>query len=307
MTTIVIYGDDMGNDNDRYSPRPVEIPSDDEHFYERPLFAYGIFQKGQLAYSRIADCVKNVERGDVHREMHIRDGVPVIKNETSERITKGDKIFFLDGREEDAYATISSTQLGNVYKWDTIDIDERPYNILVTENLKGTFLNRNEEKNYQEYYDGKEDPFFFKVPGFIRAELKEIDTEDDDTIFNIQMYYMLLWTAIDRYCVLKYDVSKRQGKYLRALSEDEIFEEALNYVDPETRDPISSARNATPLYFNKDRPNFIVNFYYTIRSNVVHRGKEEGNNFEALEKSLNDMLDIFDYIIEKTFNDEGEN
>jgi hypothetical protein len=59
-----------------------------------------------LAYSKIADCIETVERDGIHREMHIRDGVPVIKNEISDKITKGDKIHFLDGRKEDAYEII---------------------------------------------------------------------------------------------------------------------------------------------------------------------------------------------------------
>lgn len=292
----------MGNDS-KYDPVPVEMPLEDESFFDRPLFAYGIFQVGQLAHSKIADCVRNVEPDEINREMHIRDGVPVIKNEFSDSISKGEKIHFLDDRKRDAYKIISDTQLGNVYHWDTIDIGQETFNILVTEELKGTFLNVDKNGYYQDYFDGSKDPFFTSTTNFIRKELEMIDHDDDCTIFKIQMYYMLLWSAIERYCVLKYDVSKSQSGYLSALSHDEIFEEALDVVNPKDREEIHAARNASTLYFNKNRPNFIVNYYYTIRSNVAHRGKEPDNNFEALVDSLNDMLDIFDYIIEKTFDD----
>ena len=292
----------MGNNNNDYKPRPVELPSDDSEFFDRPFFAYGIFQKGQLAYSKIADCVKTVECDGIHREMHIRDGVPVIKNEISDKITKGDKIHFLDRRKYDAYKIISNTQLGNVYKWDTVYIDDEKFNILVTENLNGTFLNIDYDGNYQDYFDGSNDPFFSEVPEFISEELKKKNFYED-FIFKYQMHYMLLWSAIERYCVLKYDVFEKQGDYLKALSDDNLFKEALDIVNPRKRDEIYSANNATPFYFNRGRPNFIVNYYYTIRCNVAHRGKDSENNFEALIDSLNDLLNIFDYIIEKTFDD----
>ena len=297
----------MGKRHKNYEPMPVEMPVNDEEFFDRPFFAYGIFQKGQLAYSKINDFVDYVEPADVNREMHIRDGVPVIKNEYSDYISKGEMIYFLDDGKFDAYNVISDTQLGNVYKWDTIDIGDETFNILVTEDLDGTFLNVYKNGHYKDYFDGSEDLFFSKVSEFIHNELEEIDYDDDCTIFRIQMYYMLLWSAIERYCVLKYDVSHSQQGYLNDLSRDEIFQEALEAVNPKNRDGIYSARNATELYFNKSRPNYIVNYYYTIRSNVAHRGKEPENNFEALIDSLNDMLDIFDYVIEKTFDNNEEN
>ena len=299
----MVRGENMSDNNGNYDPRPVELPFDDSEFFDRPFFAYGIFQKGQLAYSKIADCVETVERDGIHREMHIRDGVPVIKNEISDKITKGDKIHFIDGRKADAYEIISNTQLGNVYKWDTVYIGNETFNILVTENLNGTFLNIGDDKNYQDYFDGSDDPFFSEVPEFIAKELRNRNFYED-FIFKYQMHYMLLWSAIERYCVLKYDVSKKQGDYLKALSHDNLFKEALNIVNPRERDEIYSANNATPFYFNTNRPNFIVNYYYTVRCNVAHRGKDPENNFEALIDSLNDLLNIFDYIIEKTFDNK---
>ena len=299
----MVRGENMSDNNGNYDPRPVELPFDDSEFFDRPFFAYGIFQKGQLAYSKIADCVETVERDGIHREMHIRDGVPVIKNEISDKITKGDKIHFIDGRKADAYKIISNTQLGNVYKWDTVYIGNERFNILVTENLNGTFLNIDYDGNYQDHFDGSNDPFFSEVPEFISKELRNRNFYQD-FIFKYQMHYMLLWSAIERYRVLKYDVSKKQGDYLKALSHDNLFKEALEIVNPRNRDEIYSANNATPFYFNTNRPSFIVNYYYTIRCNVAHRGKDPENNFESLIDSLNDLLNIFDYILEKTFDNK---
>ena len=74
--------------------------------------------------------------------------------------------------------------------------------------------------------------------------------------------------------------------YLEKLSKDEVFIEAFEGVRPKARDTIRSVRNASTFYFNRGRKNYIINYYYTIRSNVVHRGKEGENNIDALKDSL---------------------
>lgn len=285
--------------NSEHKLIPVELP-DDELFYQRPFFAYGIFKEGQLAYSKIEDFTEQIEPGDIPRKLYIRDGLPVILGEDDENYnTKGDKVYFNEKKK--AYEIISNTQPGNIFKWDTKVIGDETFNILITENIEGTFVNVDKDGNYLDDFDGSDDPFFSRVPSFIDNELKKIDVEDDDSIFKIQMYYMLLWSAIDRYCTLKYDVSNKQSDYLKKLSEDEVFIEAFESVRPKARDEIRSAINASPFYFNRRRKNYIINYYYTIRSNVVHRGKEGKNNIDALKDSLYDLLDIFNEMIKNTF------
>ena len=300
--SILNIGGIMAYERNDYRLRPVEIPCDYE-FYERPFFAYGLFKKGQLAHSKIADCIENSVPDDIPYELHIRDGYPLIKKIESEKITNGEKIIFNE-KIICAYQIISNTHPGNIYKWDTVVIDGETFNILVTEDLHGTFRNVDENQDYLDSYDGHNDPFFFRVPEFICNELKNLDLEDRNAIFKIQMYYMLLWSAIERHNKLKYYVSNIENDYLRALADDEVYKEAFRIVDPKYRDPIRSAKNASTYYFDKNNQNFIINFYYTIRSNVVHRGKEPENNFDTLVESLEDLLKIYYIMIKKTFGDE---
>lgn len=82
----------VNRDND-YRLRPVETPCEDE-FFERPFFAYGIFKKDQLAHSKIEEFIENIVQDEIPRTLHIRDGVPVIKNVETEKVTKGEKIRF---------------------------------------------------------------------------------------------------------------------------------------------------------------------------------------------------------------------
>lgn len=291
-------GDNMTNGNADYRLRPVEAPCDEE-FYERPFFAYGIFKKGQLAHSKIADCMENSVPDEIPYELNIRDGYPLIKKVESENITKGDKISFT--KRICAYQRICDTMPGNIYKWDTVAIDGETFNILVTEDLEGTFVNLDDKGNYIDSYDGHDDPFFYKVPEFIHNELDNIKY-DENFIFRIQMYYILLWSAMERYSKLKYDVSNREADYLNALAKDKIYRDAFKIVDPKNMDSIRAANNAREYIFDKTNQNYIINFYYTLRCNVAHRGKELRNNSIILKNSLNDLLDIFDLMIKMTFD-----
>jgi len=292
-----MIGDAMADDE--YKLKPVELPDDDEEFYARDFFAYGIFKRGQLAYSKISDCVESVAPDEIHRKMHIRDGMPLVLGEDDDFTTKGDKIHFGENAKC-AYKRISDTQPANIYKWDTVEIDEETFNILITDNINGTFEHVDNEGDYLNDFDGHEDPFFSQVPVFIEEELEKI-VEDENFIFKIQMYYMLLWSAIERYCKLKYDVSNVEGDYLKELSNDEVFINAFESVNPNGRGPIYAAKNASPFYYNKSRPNYIINYYYTIRCNVAHRGKEPENSTDKLISSLKDLLKIFKKMIDDTF------
>lgn len=288
----------MANGNKDFRVRPVEIPCDDE-FYERAFFAYGIFKKGQLAHSKIVDCVESIVPGDVSYELHIRDGYPLVKKQRSDKITKGEKIRF--NQRVCAYQRISKTLPGNIYSWDTDVVGGETVNILVTDDLEGTFVNVDDNGYYLDSYDWQNDPFFKKVPDFIKIELKNLDYEDESVIFRIQMYYTLLWSCIERYSKLKYDVSNKERDYLNALANDEVYKIAFSTVDPENRDPVHAANNAIEYIFDKRNPNKIINYYYTIRCNVAHRGKELRNNISALKRSLEDLVEIFDLMIDLTF------
>lgn len=88
--------------------------------------------------------------------------------------------------------------------------------------------------------------------------MRNLDGEGESEIFKLQMYYMLLWSAIERYMKLKYDVSNTENDYLRALANDDVYNEAFSRVNPRNRDSIRSAKNASRYYFNKGFVNNLV-------------------------------------------------
>lgn len=284
-----------------YRLKPVEIPNDDEDFCKRGFFAYGIFKKGQLAYSKIKDCVDHIEDDEINRELLLRDGMPIISYNESDLTTKGHKIFFIDGKEEETYEKICKILPKPFYRWSIIEIDEEEYNVLIGKRPgAGSIHYCDDNENYIDCFDGKLDPYFSRIIPFIRNEIGDLK-HDENEIFRLQMYYMLLWSAIDRYCSLKYDVTEKQGDYLKALSKDCIFINALDRTSIEKRRPIFSANRLGRFKFDEEKPLFIINYYYTLRSNVVHRGKDEKNKIGILRSSLGELLEIFEIMIDETF------
>lgn len=286
-----------------YKLKPIEIP-DDRDFLRRDFFAYGIFKKGQLAHVKIKRFVDYMEDAEISREIQLRDGVPFITNNESENITKGQKIFFIEGKEKEAYEAICNTEPRQFYEWGIVEIGRKEYNVLIGKRPgDGSSHHCDDNDVYMDSFDGKNDIYFSELFPFIRNELYQLDggNSEQNEIFKLQMYYMLLWSAIDRYCSLKYDITNKQGDYLRALSEDPIFTNALCNTRLKRRKPIFSARDLNWYYFNVRNPYFLVNYYYTIRSNVVHRGKEAKVKKQDLRLSLEELLEIFEKMIDETF------
>lgn len=171
---------------------------------------------------------------------------------------------------------------------------------------KGSSHHCDDNEEYLDSFDGKRDTYFSELFPFIRKELNALNDQklklnENELLFKLQMYYMLLWSAIDRYCSLKYDVTNRQGDYLEALSEDYIFINALDNTHIRKGRPIFSAKNLLYYKLDKTNPKFSVNYYYTIRSNVVHRGKDKKVKIGELHSSLVELLEIFEKMIDETF------
>lgn len=285
----------------KFKYEPLKIPDNDNDFFDRGFFAYGIFKKGQIAYSKIKEFVDEplTSDGEINRTMLLRDGAPLITDNVSNDLTKGKKIHFLDGDEKEAYQAICKTQPEKLYKWSIVKIDEVDYNVLIGANTNGSSLHCDDDGNYLDSFDGRNDPYFSDLIPFIRFELKTLKY-DNNTMFKLQMYFMILWSAIERYCTLKYDVSDRQGDYLEALSNDPIFINVLQNTKLNRKPPIFSAKTGSPFIIT-NKPSFIINYYYTIRSNAVHRGKDRKIKEAILKESLEELLELFEKLINETF------
>lgn len=285
------------NKNNRYEENNfLKLPN-----INLPFFAYGVFKKGQIGYSRIKDYIKKEETFDVNYRMGIRDGIPILLENNQSRKTNGYLIEFNENDRKKAYKIISS-KANKLYKWKEIDIGDNNFvNVLMGEKIeKGT-----SDMNYEYSYDGLKDYFFIDAINLIENDL-EIYNNDARTIenfFYLQMNYLLLWVAIERFCILKYGLNEPYINRANFAGQNK-FQECLNDIERD-KESIYSAKDFNIHYLNKDNPYESIEYYYTIRCNVAHRGKTPAcvdfDSYDLIYDSLEELLNIFKEVLIDSF------
>ena len=267
-----------------------------------PFFAYGIFKPGQIAYSKIRGLDFSLKEASINYLMKQRDGVPILLQKGNERYnTKGCLYDFSDG--EKAYKIICQTMSPALYEWSTIDVEGEKANVLF--GLKpDSGSDSIEDACARECFDGRNDPIFKEGIQLIRKNLDEEDFDWEEGFFKLQMNYMLLWSAIDRYCKLKYNMGSEHENRLE-LAKENNFIDALRKID-DTREyrPIFSTDDLIRRSFDVSNPKYCINYYYTLRCNIVHRGKTSIRDLRLLKKATADLLEIFEYILDETFGEK---
>ena len=281
------------NNNNEYNT--LDIPD-----INLPFFAYGTFKPHQLAYSRIEEYVKKHYDYEIDYKMLMRDGVPLIVPSRNKSKTRGCLIYFKEDCCKKAYETISSNQLKKLYKWEVIKIGENKANVLMGSNPK---MGSSSIEGEIGDYDGRNDPYFKEAIEVVENELNDKNKRwhNINDFFKLQMSYLLLWTAIERYASLKYNCPKIWQKW-KMLSDEDVFKESLNR-HVESKRTVYSAKDLREYTLNPNRPRYAINYYYTVRCNVAHRGKALHGDDKIIRKSLKELLEIFKDVLENTFDE----
>ena len=287
--------------NDRnFEERTLDLPNDTT----LPFFAYGIFKPGQIAYSKIRNHVdETINNIEINYEMKQRDGVPILINKEKDYFqTKGSIITFKEGRSKKAYDIISKTLLRKLYEWETIKISGKYVNVLfgVNPDNGSNFIEGHEESIN---FDGKNDPFFKDAIELIEKNLYSNENHRDiDSFFELQMNYMLLWSAIDRYSKLKYNRKKESWNHER-FAKEKAFKEGIRKYEDDHHRPVYSTNDLRMHKFNADNPAETIEYYYTLRCNVVHRGKAFISDYSMLKKAAEELLEIFKEVLNDAFDE----
>ncbi|ADC46637.1 hypothetical protein mru_0786 [Methanobrevibacter ruminantium M1] len=280
---MVNYGDDS-----------LENPDD----ITLPFFAYGIFKPGEIAYSNIKKYIGKKNEKTINYAMKQRDGVPILLPEENNGKTHGYIFKFNDN--ERAYDTINHNLSNKLYEWGTIE--QGKINVLFgkdpdigSDDIGPDFDREN--------YKGKDDPFF-KEALAIKQYVESNDFTSKDDFYDLQRYYILLWSAIERCCKLKYN-KESDGKNREEFSKEKEFIDALDKCDETNYREIYKTDDLTPRKFDTDEPKWCINYYYTLRCNIVHRGKSNVNrDMGLLLQATKDLLNIFEHILDETFKEE---
>ena len=264
-----------------------------------PFFAYGLFKPGELCFFRIRDFVKSYDKAEVNGRLKERDGIPLLDEGNSE--IEGYLIYFKNGKEMKAYRRIIKIEPGKVYRWVVIDFENgESANVL---------FGRRSDTGSSELEDltswsGKNDPFFKEA----LDEVEEIYDKDkskehaDDyrDLFRLQMAYMLLWSSIERYAGFRYHFKKDATKKVKQIAEETCFAKILK-KNVKRKDDIFGAADLEAYRLDPKYPEKSIDYYYQVRSNVVHRGKTVVKDFHILRSALGELLPIFRELLEEAW------
>ena len=256
-----------------------------------PFFTYGFFKPGQLAYHRIEGYVDGEPSAEkIRHEMRYRDAIVFIVSEESEEYqTSGYLIEFSNPQE--AYEEIGNSIPEDLYKWKEIKVKDGYANALVGCKEKCGFID-NYDHNPSPY-DYRRDPFFNDALSLIKDTMKEFEDKDITNLrdfFKLQMHYMLLWSVIERFCTLSYgyfSIGPNKDKFAKEKS----FKNKLKTIERD--DEIYSSDKIKKKFINPRKWQSIF-YYYTIRCNVVHKGKNVGvEDMNKLKYSLEELYQLF--------------
>lgn len=291
-----------------------------------PFFSYGIFRPGEIAYQLLEDLVdeNKIENVKINGDLKLRDGLLVFENNTKVEVS-GYLLHFIKGRELEAYKRIEKIEPKEYYTWNSDKVQHRnKFNILYARKVdSGVDETKSEfdptlfESLFSSIWN---DPFFIK--GFkILHELncdkffssisntKEYPGWHEESNFNrylqLQMLYTFLWSLIERFTFLSYGLGMNPNKRNIALANDpDLKKSFLKLTDNPNFAYFNSGFSRT--ISRSDRPgekikweikkaseidlNKMITFYYSLRSNITHRGKSGMRKSKLLESSFKELL-----------------
>jgi hypothetical protein len=278
----------------------------------RPLFSYGLFQSGELAFSQIRDLTRpHAPRGWVSGSLKVRDGLPLLQTAANAACIRGSLLSFTD---PSAYEIVGSFEPRTQYKWDTVEVTTDDGSAPVRANV---LLGKKMDKGALHYEDtqwtGKRDPVLTRGLNVVGAVCTECavdhfassppDAFDWERFFKLEMAYLLLWTCIERFTALAYGPTVEPCARLKLWSERSHYlanriAEHVNRWDAKVFDSRDPAHHGT---LRRDDPKECLDYYYYVRSNLSHRGKGAFNDGEIIRCSLVELH----LVARDVFRDEG--
>ena len=282
-----------------------------------PYFAYGLFKPGQLAYHQIKKYVDKVKSkpDEITGTLMERDGIPVFVPGES-YIAIGHLIHFKPDMQHDAYETIDKFEPKKIYEWaECTTAGGVKANVLC-----GIAPYNGCHSIESAVWDGKNDPLFTDGIDEVEQILKNTNRPEGPynykPVFRLQMAYVLLWTAIERYVTLRYGVNRTDEhgrplsirQNLMDLASEESFVKSIrkNINVEDYRIIYRSTGTDEKFKIKPNNPRKTIDYYYLVRSNAVHRGKALFYDFNLLQISTRDLLAVFEDVLAGAFQEESQ-
>ena len=107
------------------------------------------------------------------------------------------------------------------------------------------------------------------------------------------MAYLLLWSAFERYVSLRYHLGNKVIEKVNKLADEHAFSSGLLKHVAQRREVYRADRPDQKALLDPQRPRKALEYYYQIRSNIVHRGKAVVRDHDRVLNSLTELLLIF--------------
>jgi hypothetical protein len=232
-----------------------------------------------------------------------RDGLPVLME--GAKSVEGAVIHFRCGNEENAYRIITGIEPDKLYRWDVVDA-QYGSECQTVNVLAGVKVNRGTHPLETKTWDGREEPLFSAALEVI-TEVLETNREFEwnlKPLFQLQMAYMLLWSAIERFSSFKYHLGDSVVNKVNRIADEPEFANALRELVTERRHVYRSDNPEKKETLDPAVPKKSLAYYYQVRSNITHRGKAAYGDHDTLVKSLEELLKIFQRILKAEFKSE---
>lgn len=277
-----------------------------------PYFAYDAFKPRELAFpviSYFVDRIVPVELDNPCYELKHRNGMPMVVEEKSTSPIKGyllyfnDKVYKHQGEEKDAYDFVRLPKSRSLFKWVVEDIGGERFNMAIGKKKEFGVPYR----IYKGNYSGRNDPTFFDILDYIDEHIEIIKERENirgfDSSCKLQMYYMLLWSSIDKYLSLCYG-GWNQRKPVKEWSRWEEFE--LGFKDVDRYHEVHSTREKDKCKLIPGKPKTSIHYYYQLRCNIVHSGKKENVDVHFLLDSIEELSKVFRKTLNLSFYPERD-
>ena len=269
-----------------------------------PFAAYGVLRPGEPAYPRVAGYVIRVEPVDLTGSLFISDGLPLLELSSGLQggTVRGIVLHFRSGSNAEAYRAICGFEPDKHYEWSLVQTADGSANVLV-----GKTPQVGSEPWEEHQWSSWRDPVFDYALPVINAVLNDIGRSEFtsapphrfewDRFFRLQMAYLLLWSAIERFCSLAYGPSlDPEEKVRRMEADDRIVTLFTEFVD--RQDEVLDARDPKEKYrLSSEDPKACLLYYRQIRNNLSHRGKSAYRDGEKVRMALAELLPLFEAAI----------
>ena len=267
--------------------------------HKLPFLAYGSFKPGELRFNLIKQFVVEPKPTKVYGLMKEKDGVPIFYTTKTKSYAWFDyaayEIHFKKGQEQQAYQIISENEPNTYYTW----VNFQGANI-----LEGKSRLRGLEEFMDQTWSFKHDPYFSQgllackeIRKGSRSKMPELHQEYFDFFCN-QSAFMLLWTIIERFCTLKYGNISPNEKLKSLYTDPEIKWDFVYDIVKRNDSIVRSDREKDQLKLNSASSiKKILEYYYGLRSNMVHRGKNVFGDINRISDAFDELYQLVEAII----------